>query len=222
MSEVRRNGFGSWRLASLALAVAVLSAGCHTDMWTQPKALPQQDNDILPGKMVSQLPPEGTIARGRLREDEAFFTGFKDKKLVTALPKTLKIEGKDVSTVESLVTVLKRGKERFDIFCTHCHGAAGDGKGMIAQRGLELRRPPATYHTDRLREMPIGHFFDVITSGYGAMYPYASRVEPDDRWAIAAYIRALQHSQNAKASEIPQQEMSKMNSAATGGQEGGH
>lgn len=210
-----------FRFSSFAF-LAIILAGCHTDMWTQPKALPQQDSDILPGGMVSQLPVEGTVARGGLREDKAFYTGFRNKKLVAELPAKLTIDGKEVSTVENLVTVLKRGKERFDIFCTHCHGGVGDGKGMIAQRGLELRRPPASYHTARLREMPIGHFFDVITSGYGAMYPYASRVTPDDRWAIAAYIRALQHSQNVKASEVPQEEMNRMNAMPPSGQEGGH
>lgn len=215
-------GRGFWRQASLAVAVALFAAGCHTDMWTQPKALPQQENDVLPGGMVSQQPVEGTVARGNLRADDAFYSGFRNGKLVTELPATLTIEGKSVSTKESLVTVLKRGKERFTIFCTHCHGATGDGKGMISLRGLELRRPPATYHTDRLRQMPIGHFYDVITKGYGAMYSYAYRVAPDDRWAIAAYIRALQHSQNVPASAVPAEEMEKMNAMPPSGQEGGH
>jgi mono/diheme cytochrome c family protein len=92
---------------------------------------------------------------------------------------------------------LKRGQERFNIFCSPCHGRLGDGLGMIANRGLSLRRPVGNYHTDRLRKMPVGHFYDVITNGYGAMYSYASRVEPEDRWAIIAYIRVLQLSQNA-------------------------
>lgn len=200
-----RNRLSVLRYWGFAAAAALFVAGCHTDMWTQPKALPQQASDVLPNGQVSQQPVAGTVPRGGLRTDAAFYTGFKDGKLVTELPTTLEIEGERLSTATDLYKILRRGKERFNIFCTHCHGAAGDGKGMIAQRGLELRRPPATYHTDRLRQMPIGHFFDVITHGYGAMYSYAYRVEPNDRWAIAAYIRALQLSQNARGSDLPEE-----------------
>lgn len=199
-----------WRSLALAAGAALLAAGCHTDMWTQPKALPQQSSDILPNGQVSQPPVAGTIARGHLRSDEGLYTGFKNGKLVPDLPATLVIDGKTLSTRTDLVEILRRGKDRFNIFCTHCHGAAGDGKGMIALRGLELRRPPATYHTDRLRQLPIGHFFDVMTNGFGAMFSYASRIETNDRWAIAAYIRALQLSQNAKPSDVPEQEISNM------------
>jgi mono/diheme cytochrome c family protein len=192
------------RRLSFIVCLAIFLAGCHTDMWTQPKALPQQESDVLPGGQVSQMPVEGTIARGRLHEDREFYTGFVDKKsYVTQLPASIVIDGEKLDTTADLAKILARGKERFMIFCSHCHGALGDGKGMIAQRGLELRRPPATYHTDRLRKMPIGHFFDVITHGYGAMYSYAYRVEPNDRWAVAAYIRALQLSQNARAIDLP-------------------
>jgi mono/diheme cytochrome c family protein len=190
--------------------LALFAAGCHTDMWTQPKALPQQESAILPGGKVDQLPVEGTVPRGGYKADKPFYSGFRNGKLMTELPATLTIEGKKVSTKTELIQVLKRGKERFEIFCTHCHGAIGDGKGMIALRGLELRRPPATYHTDRLRQIPIGHFFDVITNGYGAMYSYAYRVEPNDRWAIAAYIRALQASQNVPAASLTPEQMQQL------------
>ena len=97
--------------------------------------------------------------------------------------------------------LVKRGQERFNVYCSPCHGRLGDGKGMIALRGFQLRRPVGNYHTDRLRKMPVGHFYDVITNGYGAMYSYAARVEPQDRWAIVSYIRALQLSQNAPLDE---------------------
>ena len=192
--------------------LCLFASGCHTDMWTQPKALDQAENDILPNGQVSQLPPEGTVARGHLKTDDAFYTGFKDGKLVTEIPAKLTLDGEEVDTKSDLIKVLRRGKDRFTIFCTHCHGALGDGKGMIALRGLELRRPPATYHTDRLRKMPIGHFFDVMTNGFGAMFPYAYRVETNDRWAIAAYIRALQRSQSAKAGDVPPEETAQMDS----------
>lgn len=200
---------------SLCASVAIVMAGCHTDMWTQPKALPQQESDVLPSGQVSQHPVEGTVPRGRARTDEAFYTGYEKGKLVTKLPERLVIDGETLSTATDLEKILRRGKERFTIYCSPCHGQLGDGKGMIATRGLELRRPPATYHTDRLRKMPIGHFFDVQTSGFGAMFSYAARVEPNDRWAIAAYIRALQLSQNAKPEDVPQEEMPKLESSSS-------
>ncbi len=96
--------------------------------------------------------------------------------------------------------VLERGKERYDIYCAPCHGRTGTGDGMVVRRGFSQ---PPTFHQTRLREAPVGHYFDVITNGYGAMYPYAARVSPEDRWAITAYIRALQLSQNAKISDVP-------------------
>jgi mono/diheme cytochrome c family protein len=96
--------------------------------------------------------------------------------------------------------LLERGQDRYRIFCTPCHSERGDGRGMIVQRGFP---PPPSYHLQRLRDAPVQHFYDVITQGYGAMYPFADRVPPADRWAIAAYIRALQRSQNATISEAP-------------------
>ena len=121
--------------------------------------------------------------------------------------------------------VLKRGQERFNVVCLNCHGAAGDGKGMITQRGLILKRPPATYHTDRLRKMPVGYFYDVMTSGHGIMFSMANRVEPDDRWAIVAYIRALQMSQDQNLQNLSPEDQAKLqeslNAPATT-TEGGH
>lgn len=109
-----------------------------------------------------------------------------DVKPETAAPVTLEL--------------LQRGQERFRIYCTPCHSETGDGRGMIVQRGFP---PPPSYHTERLRNVPIQHFYDVITNGYGAMYPFADRVPPADRWAIAAYIRALQRSQNGTLNDVP-------------------
>ncbi|MBV6458147.1 MAG: hypothetical protein HONBIEJF_01270 [Fimbriimonadaceae bacterium] len=183
-------------------AAGILVAGCHTDMWVQPRSGPLEENNFYGDRRASRAPVEGTIARSGLRLDEARYRGFSDGKLVRDLPPTLNIDGKEVDTRADLKAVLKRGKDRFMVFCTHCHGAVGDGNGMITQRGLALRRKPASYHDDRLRNMPIGHFFDVMTNGYGTMFSYASRLEPDDRWAVAAYIRALQLSQNAAVSEV--------------------
>jgi mono/diheme cytochrome c family protein len=117
-----------------------------------------------------------------LREDQHFYTGFVGKDEATTFPQPVTRE------------LIERGHERYDIYCSVCHGLTGDGLGMIVRRGFP---PPPSFHQDRLRQAPPGHFYQVITNGFGVMYPYAARVEPADRWAIAAYIRALQLSQNA-------------------------
>ena len=109
-------------------------------------------------------------------------------------------ETQDTAAPPLDLTLLKRGQERFDVFCTPCHGRVGDGDGMIVERGFPA---PPSYHIDRLRQAPTQHFYDVITNGYGAMYSYAARVPPRDRWAIAAYIRALQASQAARLDDVP-------------------
>jgi mono/diheme cytochrome c family protein len=106
--------------------------------------------------------------------------------------------------------LLDRGRERFDIYCRPCHGASGDGRGMIVRRGFS---PPPSYHTDRLRNAPLSHFYDVITNGYGAMYPYGDRVKGDDRWAVAAYIRALQLSQRAPVAALPDADRGRVEAA---------
>lgn len=174
--------------------LAVAAAGCHTDMWVQPKEMPQDESTFFADKLSSRPLVPGTVARGHLEADPAFFRGRDASgQYVTELPMKL--------NSAQLKQFLLRGEERFNIYCTPCHGRLGDGNGMIAKRGLQLRRPPASYHTERLRNMPIGHFYDVMTNGYGVMYSYASRVEPQDRWAIAAYIRALQLSENASKAD---------------------
>ncbi|HUI22307.1 MAG TPA: cytochrome c [Methylocella sp.] len=110
---------------------------------------------------------------------------------------------KQTSAPPVTFALLARGQERFRIYCTPCHSELGDGNGMIVQRGFP---PPPSYHTDRLRQAPVQHFYDVITNGYGAMYSFANRVQPPDRWAIAAYIRALQRSQDAQVADVPENE----------------
>lgn len=171
------------------ILVGLALAGCHTDMWQQPKLAPLDESKFYDDGQSSRPLIAGTVARGRLRTDEAYFTGRENGKLVSEIP------------IHVTKDTLLRGQDRFKIYCTPCHGQLGDGNGMIAKRGFALRRPPASYHTDRLRAMPIGHFYDVITNGYGVMYSYASRVQPQDRWAIAAYIRALQLSRHASAAD---------------------
>jgi len=178
-----------------AAGVMFLLCGCHTDMWIQPKDKNLQENAFFQNRMSARPQVPGTVPRGQADLDEAFFTGRVGGKLITEFP------------IEVSKETMKRGKERFTIFCSPCHGRLGDGKGMITQRGLILGRYPADYNTDRLRKIAIGHFFDVMTNGYGGMYSYASRIEPKDRWAIAAYIRALQLSQNATVADVPSKDL---------------
>ncbi len=173
-------------------------SGCNTDLWVQPKTKTLEKNDFFMAGQSARPLVEGAVARGHLREDEVFFTGIQNGAWVNDLPMPVTEE------------LLKRGQERYNIYCSPCHGMQGDGEGMITHRGLELVRPPATYHTDRLREMPVGHFYNVITNGYGVMYSYAARVEPQDRWAIVAYIRALQLSQNVRYADLTEEERAEM------------
>jgi mono/diheme cytochrome c family protein len=164
-------------------------------MWRQPKHEPLDASDLFVDGAASRPLIPGTIPRGYARQDDEYYTGQVNGRWIDGLPSSMKLNR------QQLHDLLLRGQERFNIYCSPCHSRLGDGKGMIAQRGYELRRPVGDYHTDRLRKMPLGHFYDVITNGYGAMYSYASRVEPQDRWAIAAYIRALQLSQHATVAD---------------------
>jgi mono/diheme cytochrome c family protein len=138
--------------------------------------------------MASRPLLQNTVARGHLDENTVLYTGKIGTNLVDAFPFPI------------TETVLERGRERYDIYCAPCHGRTGEGNGMVVQRGFPA---PPSYHIDRLRKAPVGYFFDVITRGYGVMYSYAERVQPNDRWAIAAYIRALQRSENATLAEVP-------------------
>ena len=157
-------------------------------MHDQPRFKPLAQSDFYSDLRSARPPVEGTVAQGQLHEDTYFYTG-----------KVGNNDG-DYLPFPATADVLARGQQRFNIYCSPCHGETGDGNGMIVQRGY--KRPPS-YHIDRLRRAPIGYFFDVMTNGFGAMPDYAEQVEPKDRWAIAAYIRALQLSQHAGASDVP-------------------
>lgn len=169
----------------LLAAVACLGmVGCRNDMHVQPKILPLTQSDFYEDGRGSRTPPEGTIARGQLRDDPYLYTGMMNGKPADMMPFPATRE------------VLERGRERFNIYCSPCHSELGDGNGMIVQRGF--RRPPSFYEP-RLRQAALGHFYDVMTNGFGAMPDYAAQVTTHDRWSIAAYIRALQMSQSAAA-----------------------
>lgn len=186
------------KLVLAILGGGAFAAGCHTDMWVQPRTNTADKSAFYDNRESSRHPVEGTVAIGQQNASESMYRGRSDGKLVTTIPIPVDMK------------VLRRGQERFEIFCSHCHGRAGDGNGMIAQRGLSLVKKPASFHTQRLREMPVGHFFDVITNGYGIMFNQAANIEPKDRWAIAAYIRALQFSQNATLDDVPEEHRSKL------------
>lgn len=170
------------------LALAILVAGCQQKMAAQPRYKPLAESSFFDDERSARPLVPGTVARGHLEADEQFYTG--------------KSHGKPVETFPFPVTreVLARGRERFNIFCSPCHDRVGTGQGMVVKRGY---RPPQSLHIDRLRRAPVGHFFDVITHGFGAMPDYAEQVPARDRWAIIAYIRALQLSQNARLADVP-------------------
>ena len=168
-------------------------------MANQPKYDPLEPSDFFADGMSARPRVPGTVARGELD--------------IYSFKATGKINGADGDGFPMPVTpeLMNRGEERFNIYCSECHGKVGDGNGMIPSRGY--RRPPS-YHTDRLRAAPTGHFFDVMTNGFGAMPSYAAQVPVEDRWAIIAYIRALQLSQNATMNDLPPDMRAKLGGGA--------
>ena len=164
-------------------------------MHNQPKFKPLRASEFFPdGRSARPLVP-GTVDRSELNPDPAYLTGLENLQPVTTLPFAV------------TRPVLERGRERYNIYCTPCHGELGDGNGMVVQRGY--LRPP-TFHDDRLRQAPVGHFFDVISNGFGAMPDYRDQVPVADRWAIIAYIRALQLARHAPLSDVPPGERQKL------------
>ena len=174
--------------ASIALAGLLAVAGCRQDMHNQPKYIPLRESDFYTDHRSGRPLLEGTVARGDVQGDELLYTGKVNGELATVFP---------FPVTEA---VMRRGQERFDIFCSPCHARTGDGDGMVVRRGF---RAPPSFHIDRLRQAPPGHFFDVITNGFGAMPDYRQQVPVRDRWAIVAYIRALQASTAAGLGDVP-------------------
>ncbi|MBX2813491.1 MAG: cytochrome c [Myxococcales bacterium] len=178
----------------LLVQAAVLMVGataCRLDMHDAPRYDALEPSSLFDNGAAARLPVDGTIARGELRDgQEAFYTGFGSAGFVQGLPPGLTLSKE----------LLERGRERFEIYCTPCHGYTGQGDGMIVKRGF--RKPP-TFHNTRNKEEGLGRIYFVITNGYGQMFSYAHAVKPKDRWAIAAYIRALQLSHDAPLSAVP-------------------
>lgn len=189
---MRRNQFSavnSQRLrAAAVLAMSVALGACRQDMHNGPRYKPLQASTFFDSGGSARMLVANTVPRGYLREDELLYTG--------------KVAGQFANTFPMAVTadVMARGQERFNVFCSPCHGRSGVGNGMIVQRGF---RQPPSYGEQRLRDAPAGYFFDVMTNGFGAMQDYSAQVPVADRWAIVAYIRALQLSMNATVADVP-------------------
>ena len=173
-----------------AMVAMVMLAGCRQDMHDQPKFFPQRGTSFYADGRSVRPQVENTVARNQLHEDSYFFTGLQNGKEGDGVPAELTLNAE----------MIERGQERYNVYCTPCHSRVGNGDGMIVQRGY---RPAGNFHTDRLRNAPLGHFFAVMSNGYGAMPDYASQLTPEDRWAVAVYVRALQLSQNAKQGDVP-------------------
>jgi hypothetical protein len=182
------------RMSALAgISTLVLATGCRQDMHNEPKMIPQRGSSLFANHRAARPQVEDTVARGEFHEDTYFYTGV--------------VKGPDGSSEEPdlmpfpvSMTVLKRGQERFNIYCTPCHSRVGNGLGEIVMRGY---KPAANFHDQVRMAQPVSHYFYVMTHGYGAMPDYSAQLTPADRWAVAAYIRALQLSQNAPLKDVP-------------------
>jgi mono/diheme cytochrome c family protein len=179
------------RLTSLAGTLVLLmlvAAGCRNDMHQAPRYDPLSASSFFSDGRSERPMLAGTVPHGELRTDELRYTG--------------KINGVTANEFPFPITRqdLERGRQRFNIYCSPCHDYTGSGHGVVVQRGL---LQPPSYHSEKLMKAPVGQFFEVITNGFGQMYSYAGRVSPDDRWRIAAYIRALQLSESATINDVP-------------------
>ena len=180
-------------MAVVILAMAtLLVAGCsiRRNMYDQPKFEPYESTDFFGDRRSARPLPEHTVPVGFLREDTALYEGKVDGKFLTEIP------------VEVTAELLERGQNRFQIYCTPCHGASGYGNGMIVKRGY---KQPPSYHSDDLRsnpDKPVGYLYHTVSNGFGVMAGYSYQLKPEDRWAVVAYIRALQLSQYARADDL--------------------
>lgn len=211
-------------LAVVVWGLALAVAGCdRLDMYDQPRYEPQEPSDFFADGQSSRPEVAGTIARGSLHDDIPFHTGKDSGQEVSEIPEAAyraifdrnphsfgnKFDKAEPALRKALLT---RGRERYDIYCSVCHGLTGDGDGMIVRRGFS--KPPS-YHDERLKQSPNGHYFAVITDGFGAMVSYANRIETADRWAIVAYVRALQLSQDAKLEDVEAKEQAALTNPPT-------
>ena len=198
------NARAAWLALSLAAALGL--SGCERigrNMYDQPRFKPYQPTPLFPDGTSARPQVSGTVAHaaGVLAETSSGRTGAAEAVRQAAL------ENAQALPAPVTIGALERGRERFDIYCAPCHGPAGDGDGFVARRGYPH---PPSFHSDRLRRAPDRHFYDVMSTGYGAMYPYSDRLTPADRWAVVAYIRALQLSQHMPAELLDATDLSKL------------
>ena len=201
----------SWhaiRVVGLLLAGGLL-AGCRQDMHDTPRYEALEESDFFADKRAMRPIPANTIARGNLRDDDVYYTGKRDGGFITELPAQVKVDK----------ALLDRGQQRFDIYCAPCHSPLGDGNGTVVQRGYKR---PASFHDQRLRDMGIGYFYDVISNGFGQMPDYSAQVAPADRWAIAAYIRVLQRSQTGTIQDVPAEHRGELDGKAAAAPDASH
>jgi mono/diheme cytochrome c family protein len=192
------------RLKGLALACALTAslgaaAGCRQDMHDTPRFEPLEKSDFYADKRSERPLIDGTVARGQLRADDAYYTG--------------KVNGTPIDKTPMPVTkeLLARGQDRYNVYCAPCHSKTGMGDGMVVRRGF---KQPPSMHDPRLRMQPVGYFYDVVTKGFGQMPDYAAQIAPPDRWAVAAYLRALQISQHATVADVPDADRGKLDAGA--------
>jgi cytochrome c5 len=199
-SRATARDLGGWARGLILLTLVLTLASCRQKMANQPRYDPLEASDFFADGMSARPRIEGTVARGELSTDPFFDTGKVNGAVADGFPFPVTIE------------VINRGHERYDIYCSECHSRIGDGNGMIPARGY--RRPPS-FHTDTVRTATTGHLFDVMTNGFGAMPPYGKMIPPRDRWAIVAYIRALQLSQHATVADVPTNDRAQLDAPAT-------
>ena len=193
-ASLRMTSFGKFRTTSSFVLAGgmLLMAGCRQDMHNQPKFIPQRGTEFFADHRSARPQVENTVARGQLHEDSYFYTG-------TVVGANGYREEKDLLPFPATLTVLQKGQERFNVYCTPCHSRVGNGLGAIVQRGY---KPAGNLHDQARRAEPLSHYFYVMTHGYGAMPDYSAQLAPEERWAVAAYIRALQLSQNATDKDV--------------------
>jgi hypothetical protein len=184
---------------ALSAGCALAGLGCYQKMADQPHVETYESSDFFDDGLSARPLVAGTVARGHLDRSRPLHTGKRGGKAVTSFPVPI-----DLAT-------LRRGRERFEIFCTPCHDAAGTGRGIVVKRGF---RQPSSFHIERLRKAPVGYLFDVVSNGFGTMPSYASQVPVHDRWAIIAYVRALQFSQHASEADVPSDELKQLEASA--------
>ena len=182
------NSIVRWTLGCAALALLTLATGCRQDMQDQPKMIPQRGSTFFANGRSVRPQVEGTVARGQQDTNDYYHTGV------------INGQAEDLMPFPVTMPMLSRGQEQFNIYCTPCHSRVGNGRGMIVERGY---KPAGDLVAARIKQEPLGHYFDVISHGYGAMPDYSAQINTQDRWAIVAYIRALQLSQNAPIDDVP-------------------